>query len=367
MMERIVTVASSRFIKRRLGNYSSETSTGSLGKGIGGTSSGNKGSSTGSDDDTSDNTSGNCGNYRTRESANSSSADIATFSFSVVASRNGTVVASWADNVENETTLVREALVVVADIGLITSNVAVDARESEIGGQRIARIDGTHVVIVTNSLYVDCVVVATIGNVARIDGTSVIIITSVGAIGPVTEVVERINSINNTRVRSTHVEIVTIGSDQARWLGRAQIGEGNVTGGGVASVTSASSVQCEGLRSRGTSGGGGWVTRIDLTHVGSLAVFVGISALRDIDDVGHKANIDGTRILIIAVGISDAIRNTRTQVGVVGQTGGSDASVRSTSSVGGKGLLGASASGSLITGVSRALITTLGSAITRSV
>jgi hypothetical protein len=148
LVQSTVTTFTSGAEDRVVCNGGSESSTGSLGEGVGGTTTYNEGTSDGGKYDSGYDTSGDTSYGTNRESTKTGALDVATI-FGNVTSRDGTVVSSRADDIEEFTSADWITFVGVALVGWVANLWGVDARLSRVGGVFITGVDCARVVILT--------------------------------------------------------------------------------------------------------------------------------------------------------------------------------------------------------------------------
>jgi len=229
------------FVERVVGNCSSEARTSSLGESVGSSTSKHESSGNGGNNNTSNNTSSErSGKYTNRNSSAVSSilflARVLLSGAVDVALANHAVVLIFTGNINEYTTSFRDTSRVVANISCITHYGSMCARSGGICGQRITRIKGAQVVVVTE-LCGHRRVYTTKSSVsfARIEGTRVRIIarkSSPDALGR-----KRISEIKNgTNIGSTGIQIITVQIDLALGNRRAEIGNCDFSSSGYTSV-----------------------------------------------------------------------------------------------------------------------------------
>lgn len=213
------------------------------------------------------------------------------------------------------------AITFVANIGFVANDIGMSARMCKVKGERIAKVIGASIVIVTQSFRIEIRVGTSGSRNARVDGTSVLVVAS-GEIdvGPHALVVQIEDRVEFTFVDGTCVEVVAIDVDLARRLGRTQIREVDQTGERVALVRSTHGVRRSGDRLFRTSGEG--IAGVDFTQIGALAIDIGILAVGKGDISGHKTFINGASVSVITITREVALGGSGAQVGVHDEAGG---------------------------------------------
>lgn len=356
-MNGAVSSFTSRRENRVVGYRGSQTSSGSLSEGVGGTTTDNEGTSDGSDNDTSNNTSGDSSDGSDGESTNSGALDVTSFVVRYITSGDGTVVRGGADDVEDEASALVVTVRFVTDIGPVTSDIGVDADGFDGRGVGVTHVDGAGVVILAVVIG-EGLVDAANGDVTVIRSAHVSVVAG-GVLdgGPHALVVEGVGCVQLTKVLGTQVTVAAVLPDQTRRLGRAQVGVLDEASVRVADVPGAVGAGGDGLVPALAPGDG--VAPVGLAQVGAVAVSpLGVLAVGDVDLHGVHAHVDGTLVAVAAVLSVVTLGVDGAEVGVLDEAGVGVAAEASAGGVCGDGLHDVGTSGSGVARVGVALVAT---------